>query len=126
MASQLRAALVRAEKREQALLNPKPTPESRRRDAIDQWIARSSWPPSTAWGAGGITAALDNHHRHKRGIAQYVDTYFKAHGRFPVGDHQVNVTLEDERHLVSNSDGFARYIRAPGKVSLVVSFPAEE
>ena len=125
MASQLKAALVRAEKREQALLNPKPTPESRHRDAIDQWIGRSSWPRSTAWGAGGITAALDNHRR-KRGIAQYVDTYFKAHGRFPVGDHQVNVTLEDERHLVSSSNGFARLIRAPGKVSLPVSFPADE
>ena len=48
MASQLKAALVRAEKREQALLNPKPTPESRHRDAIDQWIGRSSWPRSTA------------------------------------------------------------------------------
>ena len=125
MASQLKAALVRAEKREQALLNPKPTPESRYRDSIDQWIGRSSWPRSNAWGACGITATLDNYRR-KRGIAQYVDTYFKAHGRFPVGDHQVNVTLEDERHLVSSSNGFARHIRAPGEIRLPVCFPDEE
>jgi len=125
MASQLKAALVRAEEREQALLNPKPTPESRYRDSIDQWIERSSWPRSTAWGLCGITAALDNRRR-KRGIAQYVDTYFKANDRFPVGDHQVNVTLEDKRHLVSNNDGFARHIMAPGEISLPVCFPAEE
>jgi len=125
MASQLKAALARAEKREQALLNPKPTPESRYRDAIDQWIGRSSWPRSTAWGACGITAALDNRRR-IRGIAQYVDTYFKAHGWFPVGNHQVDVILEDKCHLVSNNDGFARYIQAPGRINLPVSFPAEE
>ncbi len=61
----------------------------------------------------------------KAGIVQCVDTYFKAHGRFPVGDHQVDVTLEDERHLVSSTDGFARHIRAPGEISLPVSFPDE-
>jgi hypothetical protein len=124
MASQLKAALVRAEKREQALLNPKPTPESRHRDAIDQWIGRSSWPPSTAWGAGGMARGYDNSRR-RRGIFQYVDTYFKTHGRFPVGDHHIDVILEDHAPLISNHDGSARAPQAPCRVNLPVSFPAE-
>lgn len=122
MATALKVELERAAQREEALLNPKETPESRYKDSIDQWISRTSWPPSNLTGAGGIGRAVQNHRR-KRAIFQYVDIYFKQHGCFPTGAHNIDVVLEDVSHSVPSSDGIDRAIKASGRIALSVVFP---
>jgi hypothetical protein len=124
MAAALKVELERAAQREEELLNPKETAESRYRDSIDQWIDRTNWPPSNATGAGGIGRAVQNHRR-KRAIFQYVDAYFKEHGCFPTGEHDIDVVLEDLSQSVPSSDGIGRAIKASGRIALSVVFPTD-
>lgn len=122
MAAALKVELERAAQREEALLNPEETPESRYRDSIDEWIKRTDWPPSYATGAGGMTRAVQNHRR-KRAIFQYVDAYFKKHGYFPTGGHDIDIVLEDVSDSIPSADGIGRAILASGRIELSVVFP---
>ena len=124
IATALKVELERAAQREEALLNPKETPESRYKDSIDQWIDRTNWPPSNLTGAGGIPRAVQNYRR-RRAMFQYVDEYFKQHGCFPTGEHDIDVVLEDLTQSVPGADGILKAMKAPGRIALSVVFPTD-
>lgn len=123
MAVALKKTLNAEKKREEEVLNPKETPESRYKDSIDQWLSKSSWPSSNATGACGMLRAVQNH-RLRRAVAQYIDVYFKRYGCFPIGPHHVDVVLEDLRHQMLSTDGIGREIKAPGRIAISVEFPS--
>ena len=122
MAAALKVELERAALKEEALLNPKETPESRYKDSIDQWISQTNWPQSYAPGAGGLVRAVQNYRR-QRAIFQYIDAYFKEHGCFPTGGHNIDVELEDASQSVPTSNGIGQKIMASGRIELSVVFP---
>lgn len=124
MASAIEDELKREDLREQARLNPKPTPESRRRDLINQWIHQSNYPKSDSPSANGMVRVVINGRRH-RAVFKYVETYFDEHGCFPTGEHHVDVVLEDLSQSVRPGDGLRRKILEGGRIELNVVFPTD-
>lgn len=124
MACAIEDELEEADLAEQARLNPKPTPESRRRDLINQWIHQSNYPKSDSPSSNGMLRVVINGRRH-RAIFKYVETYFDEHGCFPTGEHHVDVVLEDLSQSVRPGDGLRRNILEGARSELNVVFPTD-
>ena len=94
---------------------------------IQNWVNRSSWPPSQSSGGGGMGYAVGSA-RLRSGVFAYVKAYREIHGRFPSGVHEIDQSIGDAARAAqcaARQDGAGRAVHAPGRIQLTVEFPGE-
>ena len=95
---------------------------------IREWVNRSTWPHSTASGAGGIVSSIANA-RLSAGVTAYVGAYRSEHGRFPTGTHHIEQAIGDAikaAKCAAQGNGIGRAFSAAGRVQMTVQFPEEQ